>query len=650
MNELSKDQINNQTCLFISSSDIRRRIELIQDFEMPGVSTSVRISPDGQYVLSTGIYKPRVRCYETDNLSMKFERCFDSEVVTFEILSDDYSKWLSERKRRKLLKSNVDIRRRIELIQDFEMPANKWKTLEIFSPIFYSSGSELNSIAINPVHQLICVGTIEGKVEAWDPRMKVKAGTLDCAFNCISNERDTVLEGFPSISSLNFNGPLTLGVGTHTGQILLYDILNFIKQINRERRRNEKLEAEQENNPDENGDEEEGEEDDNDMDKINRREQMQDRTEQGEKKLKKKNLGPAPKWCGFLDNLTEELEENIIENVYDDYKFVTRQELEDLGLGHLIGTSLLRAYMHGFFMDIRLYRKAKSVSAPFEFEEFKKKKIRERIEQERTRGVQLNKLPKVNQELALKLMDEKQKAEETESRKKKKKLQLSANLLEDDRFSKLFENPDFQVDTNAEEYRLLNPVLTRLDKHRQKQLRKQMAAQELRQDKEEKEGKASSDESSEEEEEDEEEEESSDDDQAWTKEIKKTYKQINRERRRNEKLEAEQENNPDENGEEEEGEEDDNDMDTINRREQMQDRTEQGEKKLKKKKLSLEERLAEGFSRRQDKEKWSMKHHADRKSLMRPPPTKLARSKFYAGPGTTQQNRFKKKANFKRKA
>ncbi|XP_017300208.1 nucleolar protein 10-like, partial [Diaphorina citri] len=94
---------------------------------------------------------------------------------------------------------------------------------QFLSP-FMSEGSELNSIAINPVHQLICVGTIEGKVEAWDPRMKVKAGTLDCAFNCISNERDTVLEGFPSISSLNFNGPLTLGVGTHTGQILLYDI------------------------------------------------------------------------------------------------------------------------------------------------------------------------------------------------------------------------------------------------------------------------------------------------------------------------------------------------------------------------------------------------------------------------------------------
>lgn len=32
------------------------------------------------------------------------------------------------------------------------------------------------------------------------------------------------LEGFPSVTSLKFNGGLQLGVGTATGQILLYDI------------------------------------------------------------------------------------------------------------------------------------------------------------------------------------------------------------------------------------------------------------------------------------------------------------------------------------------------------------------------------------------------------------------------------------------
>lgn len=59
------------------------------------------------------------------------------------------------------------------------------------------------------------------------------------------------------------------------------------------------------------------------------------------------SLGPAPRWAGFLDTLTEELEESNTETVYDDYKFVTKAELESLGLEHLLGTKLLRAYMHG---------------------------------------------------------------------------------------------------------------------------------------------------------------------------------------------------------------------------------------------------------------------------------------------------------------
>lgn len=69
------------------------------------------------------------------------------------------------------------------------------------------------------------------------------------------------------------------------------------------------------------------------------------------------SIGPAPKWCSFLDNLTEELEESNEMAIYDDYKFITHKEIEELGLAHLVGTNLLRAYMHGYFMDIRLYRK-----------------------------------------------------------------------------------------------------------------------------------------------------------------------------------------------------------------------------------------------------------------------------------------------------
>ena len=46
--------------------------------------------------------------------------------------------------------------------------------------------------------------------------------------------------------------------------------------------------------------------------------------------------------------------------VYDDYKFLTRAELDGIGLSHLIGTDFVRAYMHGFFLDIRLYRKVRN--------------------------------------------------------------------------------------------------------------------------------------------------------------------------------------------------------------------------------------------------------------------------------------------------
>lgn len=35
-------------------SDLRRRIELIQDFSMPIASTGIRVTADGQYILASG--------------------------------------------------------------------------------------------------------------------------------------------------------------------------------------------------------------------------------------------------------------------------------------------------------------------------------------------------------------------------------------------------------------------------------------------------------------------------------------------------------------------------------------------------------------------------------------------------------------------
>lgn len=47
-------------------------------------------------------------------------------------------------------------------------------------------------------------------------------------------------------------------------------------------------------------------------------------------------LGPAPRWCTFLDNITEEMEDSNVRNVYDDFKFVERAEIATYVLSLLL--------------------------------------------------------------------------------------------------------------------------------------------------------------------------------------------------------------------------------------------------------------------------------------------------------------------------
>ncbi|XP_062345684.1 nucleolar protein 10 isoform X3 [Cinclus cinclus] len=497
--------------------DIRRRIELIQDFEMPTVSTKIKVSRDGQYIMAVGTYKPRVRCFDTYQLSQKFERCLDSEVVTFEILSDDYSKIVflqcgrfvefhsqhGHYYKTRIPKFGRDFSYHYPSCDLYFVGASsEVYRLNLEQGRFLNSlqteASESNVCDINPVHFLFAMGTAEGKVECWDPRTRNRVGLLDCALSSVT--ADTEIEGLPSISALKFDGALNMAVGTSTGQGKIFTSM-------------------------------EPEHDINDVCLYPNSGMLMTANE-----APKMNiyyipvLGPAPKWCSFLDNLTEELEENPESTVYDDYKFVTRKDLENLGLAHLIGSSLLRAYMHGFFMDIRLYHKAKMMANPFAYEEYRREKIRQKIEETRAQRVQLKKLPKVNKELALKLIEEE--GEEQQSSKKRKQKNLPS-LLKDDRFKVMFENPDFQVDEQSEEFRLLNPLVSKISEKRKRKLKilEELEAQ-GQEEEEEPEGKASDAESS----------ESSDDEKGWVEEVRKQRKLLRQEEKlkRQERLKEDQ--------------------------------------------------------------------------------------------------------------
>uniref|UniRef100_A0A673KDL5 Nucleolar protein 10 n=1 Tax=Sinocyclocheilus rhinocerous TaxID=307959 RepID=A0A673KDL5_9TELE len=493
-----------------------KRIELIQDFEMPTVCTSIRVSRDGQFILAAGTYKPRVRCYDTYQLSLKFERCLESDGECYNYLFlhiDRYVEFHSQHGhyyKTRIPKFGRDF--------SYHYPSCDLYFVGASSEVFrlnleqgrflnslQTDAAEINVCDINPVHQLFAAGTLEGRVDCWDPRVRSRVAVLDCALSSITD--GTEVEGLPAVSALKFNGSLGMAVGTSTGQVLVYDLRSSRPLLVKDHYYGLPIKSLHFHNP---------------LDLVLSADskiiKMWNKDNVRPALLvyfisRRPALGPAPRWCSFLDNLTEELEENPESTIYDDYKFVTRKDLENLGLTHLIGSPLLRAYMHGFFMDIRLYHKVKTMANPFAYEEYRKDRIRQKIEESRAQRVQLKKLPKVNKDLAMKLMEE----SELSTKKKKKK----ANLLTDDRFKVMFENPDYQVDERSEEFRLLNPIVSKVGEKRRQKLSQIVQQEEQDEEEEEVEGRGSS----------EEEESSDDDDKSWVQEVREQRRLIRAEER-----------------------------------------------------------------------------------------------------------------------
>ncbi|KAF8819847.1 putative embryo sac development arrest EDA7 [Cardiosporidium cionae] len=178
------------------------------------------------------------------------------------------------------------------------------------------------------------------------------------------------------------------------------------------------------------------------------------------------SIGLAPRWCSFLDSLTEELENTAAVSygrdtlsmgetldstakIYDDYQFVTQSQLEQMGVSQLIGTSMLRAYMHGYFMDSQLYRKIKDLTEPFAYEDYKKEKIRQKLEsRKKMRIMNKSNTTSVNSKLAEKLTETAMDLDvKGLSKRKLKAAKQAKEILSDERFSRLFTHPDFAMET-----------------------------------------------------------------------------------------------------------------------------------------------------------------------------------------------------------
>lgn len=465
-----------------------RHIDLVQDLGFPASCNRIKKSKDGEFLIATGTHAPQVRAYELNQLSMKFSRHLDAEVVDFQVLSEDYSKlaFLCHDRsvcfhakfgayyKTRVPKHGRDLayaERTCELLVASSSPELYRLNLEqgrFLAPL-ESISPAVNACGISPMHGMLACAGEDGVMECFDLRERRSIGSLDVG--TAANATGT------GLTAVRFDQTgLQMATGTADGKVLVYDLRSSRPMIIKDHKYG---------NPivdlkfhDSGGtssskryvissdkfavriwDKETGKPfttiesqvaDLNDVCVWDGKGLVLMATEAPQvQSYFIPALGPAPSWCSFLEGLTEELEEDSTPTVYDDFKFVTKEELDRLGLNHLVGTSMLRAYMHGFFMDVRLYHKAKSVADPFAYDSYRQERIKQKMEEERKTRIRVRrKLPKVNADVAAKILAE---AEQDESEAGK------AGLLGDERFAKMFEDKDFAIDENANDYKLLHP-------------------------------------------------------------------------------------------------------------------------------------------------------------------------------------------------
>ncbi|KAL2018263.1 hypothetical protein VTK56DRAFT_1017 [Thermocarpiscus australiensis] len=476
--------------------------ELLQEFEFEEASNCVRVSEDGNWIMSSGTYKPQFHVHSTRELSLSFSRHTKSENTTFLLLSSDYSKSVHLQADRSLeFHTPMGCHYEVRLPRFGRDLAYLRQSTEVLIPAvgLSSDGSGYGEVfrldlergqflrpwqvdvgedepgsglqgsihvgAVNvaavaeKTHGLCAFGTSIGTVEFYDPRSKGRVAVLG------SQDGE--------VTALDFSEDgLSLALGTSTGQIRIFDLRNprpllkkdqgmglpiknliHLKTPTEERKllsadkRIIKIWDEQ------TGDLWTSVEPLVDINFVTHCPDSGMLLTANEGKQMHcffiPSLGLAPRWCHFLDNLVHEMESEKQTETYDNYKFLTKPELKSLSLDHLIGkTNLLRPYMHGYFVAAKLYDQARLIANPYIWEEERAKRIKEKIEKERASRIRGIKKVKVNQKLADKIL---------QRQEKRGKAGPEANLLADSRFGKLFEDEEFMVDETSREYRALNP-------------------------------------------------------------------------------------------------------------------------------------------------------------------------------------------------
>ncbi|KAM0842099.1 hypothetical protein ACQ4PT_058582 [Festuca glaucescens] len=484
-------------------AEYQRRLELIHDLRFETATTRIKVTPDGQYVIASGIYPPQMKVFELKELSMKFERHMISEIVDFEVLGDDYSKLAflcADRSVCLHAKYGSHYSVRIPRMGR-DLAYDCWSCdllCAASSPDLYRINLEqgrflaslstqspaINVVTRSMIHGLVACGGEDGAVECFDMRRKSSVGRINTA----SSSEDVDQE----VTSLQFdeNQGYLIAVGSSIGKVSIYDIrtssplrvkdhmygspiLNIKWHQSLNSTEPKLITADKHIvrvwDPNTGNNMTSIEPDGGSINDVCIF------PKSGLMLLALDNsqipahfipaLGPAPKWCSHLDNLTEEMEEKQENTLYDDYKFLTEEEMERLGLSEYKNSNAVRAHLHGYVIRYDLYKKQRAKLDIIDYETLQKEMKKKKLDaQRKSRITQVVKIPKVNRHILDNILAEEEElgadvdnVDKSSTRKKIRRIENQKAMLNDPRFQKMFEDKDYEINEQSKEYQALHP-------------------------------------------------------------------------------------------------------------------------------------------------------------------------------------------------
>jgi ribosome biogenesis protein ENP2 len=416
------------------------RVELLHDLEFPHCARCIFRCANGTHLFAAGDYPYRLKCFDVNDLSMKFSFNADMNILSGVCLSPDYRKFALRGEGRQITvhhTSAIVDRVRVPHLQR-SLAYNPFQAELLssgVSPEIYrinletgafvesyqtSSVDGVNHVEVfgrhGPTSGVVLTAGCDGAVEAWDSRAGTAVARVQVAGPGSSSDVAESCE-VRHIATEEAGG-LLFTCGLESGEVLLYDIrlqkpllvkdhmnsLPIVKTYFFHGKSTATGEASFILSADTRSLKVWNKHDGSNFTTIDAPADITDFT-----LFKSQHnmvppyecddsgvvgiccdvprvqvhfipqLGAAPRWASFLEVMTEELEEKEATTVYDDYTFIPKEEMDALGIAaEDLAGGKVRPVMHGAFIENSLYRELRAVVDPSAFNNYIAAKAKER--------------------------------------------------------------------------------------------------------------------------------------------------------------------------------------------------------------------------------------------------------------------------------